>query len=401
MPGWPRCIRWESCVTGSVCSVSSKEQGESEDIEGPAFLLSEGKKEAIMENTRAIERYLQAVPKAELHIHLEGSIQPATLLTLARRNGVTLPVSTLAEMRAWFRFRDFPHFVEIYFALSSCLKTADDYELIAYECGAEMARQNVRYAEVTFSPSTHRYGRGLAHDVYFHGLNAGRQRARRDFGVEMRWVFDIVRDIADESERLRRAEYTTAVAIEAMHDGVVALGLGGYERGYPPEQFASCFEKALSAGLHSAPHAGETEGPASVWGALQTLGAQRIGHGVRSIEDAELVSYLAANGVPLEVCPLSNICLAIYPSLAEHPLPRLHGRGIPITVNSDDPSLFNATLQQNIQSLYETFSLSLDTIDEILLNGVRQSFLAQAKKEQLEIAFRAEMIRLRQEYGLV
>ena len=354
-----------------------------------------------MENIRPIERYLQAVPKAELHVHLEGSIQPATLLTLAQRNGVTLPVSTLDEMREWFRFRNFPHFVEIYFALSGCLKTADDYELIAYEFGAEMARQNVRYAEVTFSPSTHRYRRGISHDVFLHGLNAGRERARRDFGVEMCWVFDIVRDIADESERLRRAEFTTAVAIEARQDGVVALGLGGYEQGYPPEQFANCFEKALSAGLHSAPHAGETEGPASVWGALHTLGAERIGHGVRSIEDAELVSYLAANGVPLEVCPLSNICLGIYPSLAQHPLPRLHARGVPITVNSDDPSLFNATLHQNIQSLHETFSFSLDTIDEILLNGMRQSFLAQAKKEQMEVGFRTEMMRLRQEYGLV
>ncbi len=353
-----------------------------------------------MENTRPLERYLQAVPKAELHVHLEGSIRPATLLALARRNGVTLPVSTVEEMRAWFRFRNFPHFIEIYTAITRCLKTSEDYELIAYEFGAEMARQNVRYAEVTFSPSTHRYTRGIAYDIYFRGLNAGREQARRDFGVEMRWVFDIVRDYRDETERQRRAEYTTAVAMESMHDGVVALGLGGYEHGYPPEQFARWFDKALSAGLHSAPHAGEGEGPASVWGALRALGAERIGHGVRSIEDAELVAYLAAHHVPLEVCPLSNICLGIYPSLAEHPLPRLYAHGVPLTVNSDDPPLFNATLHQNIQSLHEAFSFPLDTIDEILLNGVRHSFLPPAQKEQMEGAFRAEMAKLRQECGL-
>jgi len=353
-----------------------------------------------MEDAQSIERYLQAVPKAELHVHLEGSIRPATLLTLARRNGVALPVSTVEEMRAWFRFRNFPHFIEIYTAITRCLKTAEDYELIAYEFGAEMARQNVRYAEVTVSASTHGCSLGIAHDVYFRGLNAGRERARSDFGVEMRWVFDIVRAIPDEAERRRRAAFTTEVAIESMHDGVVALGLGGNERGYPPEQFAGWFEKALSAGLHSTPHAGEVEGPASVWGALRTLGAERIGHGVRSIEDAELVNYLAAHRVPLEVCPLSNICLNIYPSLAAHPLPRLYAQGVQLSVNSDDPPLFNATLNQNVQALYEPFAFSLDTIDELLLNGVRHSFLPQAQKEQMERDFRAEMSRLRQEYGL-
>ncbi len=214
-----------------------------------------------MENVQSIERYLQRVPKAELHVHLEGSIRPSTLLTLAQRNNVILPVSNLAEMREWFRFRDFPHFIEIYSAITRCLKTAEDYELIAYEFGVEMARQHVRYAEVTVSPSTHRYSLGLAHDTFFGGLNAGRERAQQEFGVHIQWVFDIVRGIPDETERRRRAEYTTAAAIEAINDGVVALGLGGYERDYPPEQFAGWFDRALSAGLHSVPHAGETVGP--------------------------------------------------------------------------------------------------------------------------------------------
>lgn len=352
------------------------------------------------ENTQAIEAYLQAVPKAELHVHLEGTIKPATLLTLARRNKVTLPVSTLEEMREWFRFRNFPHFVEIFGTISSCLKTVEDYELIAYEFGAEMARQNVRYAEVTFSAGTHRYSLGIPYDVYFGGLQAGRERARRDFGVEMRWVFDIVRDIKDEQERRRRAEFTTEVAIECMNNGVVSLGLGGYELGFPPEQFAPWFEKALSAGLHSVPHAGEGDGPASVWGALHTLHAERIGHGVRSIEDAELVTYLASHQVPLETCPLSNQCLGIYPNLAEHPFSHLYTAGVPLTVNSDDPPLFNATLNQNVSVLHEPFHFDLDTIDEILLNGVRHSFLPQEQKAAMETSFRSEMAQLRLKYHL-
>jgi adenosine deaminase len=352
------------------------------------------------ERAERIAQYLQAVPKAELHVHLEGAILPATFLALARRNNVQLPVTTVEEARDWFKFRDFYHFVEIFFTISGCLKTAEDYELIAYEFGAEMARQHVRYAEVTFSASTHRYSLGIPHDTYFSGLNKGRARAKAEFGVEMRWVFDIVRDIRDEAARRERAEFTTAVAIECMRDGVVALGLGGAEVDNPPEQFAGWFEKGLSAGLCSAPHAGETVGPASVWGALRTLGAERIGHGVRSIEDDALVAHLARERVPLEVCPHSNICLGVYPSLAQHPLPRLFTAGVPITVNSDDPPLFNTTLNQNVHTLHDPFGFDLDTIDEILLNGVRHSFMPPDQKQQMEAEFRAEMTRLRRELDL-
>ena len=231
-------------------------------------------------------------------MHLEGSIQPATLLTLARRNGKALPAQTVEELQQWFRFRDFDHFIEIYFEITGCLRTAEDYELIAYEFGAGMARQHVRYAEVTFSPSTHYASLGIPFDTFFGGLTRGRERARAEFGVEMRWVFDIVRSIEDEARNRQLADYVTAVAIEGKGDGVVALGLGGAEVGYPPERFAAYFERALAAGLHSAPHAGETVGPASVWGALRALGAERIGHGVRSIEDAALVEYLAEQRIP-------------------------------------------------------------------------------------------------------
>jgi adenosine deaminase len=227
--------------------------------------------------------YLRAAPKAELHVHLEGAIQPATLLKLAERNGKALPAQTVEELRQWFRFRDFTHFIEVYFEITSCLKTAEDYELIAYEFGAEMSRQRVRYAEVTFSPSTHFFSLGIPFDTFFGGLTRGRELARRDFGVEMRWVFDIVRNIEDEARNRRLADYVTAVAIEGKANGVVALGLGGAEVGYPPERFAAYFERALAAGLHSAPHAGETVGPPSVWGALRARGAQRLGPGVRAI----------------------------------------------------------------------------------------------------------------------
>lgn len=354
-----------------------------------------------MQASQAIQHYLEAVPKAELHVHLEGAIRPRTLLELARRNSVDLPASNLEELQRWFTYRDFEHFVELFYLISRCLKTAADYELIVYEFGEEMARQHVRYAEVTFSVSTHRYPLGIDHDTYFSGLSKGRERARQDFGVEINWVFDIVRDVKDKAQSARRADFTTRVALECMHDGVVALGLGGNETDYPPEDFAPWFEQALSEGLHSTPHAGECSGPASVWGALRVLGAERIGHGVRAIEDPELVRHLAQQRIPLEICPGSNICLGIYPDFAAHPLPRLYAAGVQFSVNSDDPPLFDTTLNRDVARLHSAFGLNLNAIDEIMLNGVCHSFLPLERKQAMEAEFRTEMAGLRKELGLL
>ncbi len=339
----------------------------------------------------SLESYVRAAPKAELHVHLDGSIQPATLLALAQHNGVELPAQSEDGLRRWFTYRDFAHFIEVYVAVSSCLRTAADYELITYEFGAEMARQNACYAEVTFTPATHEFRFGVPHDTYFDGLTRGRERARADFGVEINWVFDLVH-LIDDAERNRvAADYTTSVAIEGKDDGVVALGLGGQEIGHSFERIAPWFDKARGAGLHSAPHAGETVGPASIWGALQILGAERIGHGVRAIEDPDLVAYLAEHAFPLEVCPTSNVCLGVYPSLAAHPFARLYAAGVPVTVNSDDPPLFNTSLNDELALLGVSFGLDVAAINEIILNGFRHSFLPPGRKQELEARCRSEL----------
>lgn len=343
----------------------------------------------------SIESYLRAAPKAELHLHLEGSIRPATLLTLATHNGVPLPADTEEGLREWFAYRDFGHFVEVYVAVSSCLKGADDYELITYDLGAEMARQNIRYAEVTFTPATHGLRFGIPHDAYFGGMTRGRRRAHDDFGVRINWVFDTVHNPRHEERTRKVTDYTTSVAIEGKDDGVVALGLGGVEIGHSFERIAPWFDKARAAGLHSAPHAGETVGPASVWGALQALGAERIGHGVRAIEDPALVAYLAEHGIPLEACPTSNIRLGVYPNLAAHPFARLHAAGVLVTINSDDPPLFNTTLNDEVTLLHTAFGLDVPAIDEILLRGVRHSFQTPEHKRAMEEAFKRESAALK------
>lgn len=338
----------------------------------------------------SLTSYLQAIPKVELHVHLEGSIQPATLLELAARNGVALPAADVAGLRRWFTFRDFDHFIEVYITITRCLRRVEDYELLVAAFAAELARQNVRYAEATFSPSTHDR-LGVSQTVYMEGLSRGRGRARAEYGVELAWIFDIVRNDREDYS----ADYTTRVAIEGLSEGVVALGLGGPEAGHPPERFAPWFAQARAAGLHSIPHAGEFGGPESIWGALRALGAERLGHGVRAIEDPALVAHLAEQAIPIEVSPTSNICLGVYPSLEEHPLARLHAAGVPVTINSDDPPLFNTTLTDEMRLLESAFGLDRSAIDEIVLAGVRHSFLPSERRQALAGDFSDEMATLR------
>jgi adenosine deaminase len=236
--------------------------------------------------------------------------------------------------------------------------------------------------------------------VYFAGLTRGRERAYQDFNVEINWVFDIVRNMCHEPGVSKNADYTLSAAKEGMANGVVALGLGGIEAEHPSEWFARWFEQAKSAGLHSTPHAGEVAGPTSVWGAINTLNAERIGHGVRSAEDPDLLEYLAEKHIPLEVNPTSNIALGVYPDYQHHTLPTLLAAGIPITINSDDPPLFNTTLNNEISLLHSAFHLGLDTINDILLNGVRYSFLPAERKAELLAKFEQELLALQVRYHL-
>ena len=339
----------------------------------------------------SLDSYLRAAPKAELHVHLEGTVRPETLFELARRNDVTLPFDSVAGLREWFRFRDFSHFIQAYALASQSVATADDYELIAFEYAQELARQNCRYAEIGFTPSYHRR-KGVPHHVSFAGLTRARERARRELGVEIAWNFDISRRMGgSDAETYRWAEYTVDVAIESMGDGLVALGLAGPEVGCPPELYARYFDRARAVGLRSYPHAGEHAGPESVRGALDTLGAERIAHGVRAVEDPALVAEIAARGIAFDVCPTSNVCLGVAPSLAEHPLPKLLAAGVPVTIASDDPPMFNTTLNDDVALLADPFALDLATIDEILLNGVCHSFLPAERKRELEAEYRAEL----------
>ncbi|MCO6450811.1 MAG: adenosine deaminase [Caldilineales bacterium] len=351
-----------------------------------------------MYQTTALHAFAVAMPKVELHVHLEGAIQPGTVLELARRHSIKLPVESEASLRKWYQFRDFRHFIEIYLTIQNLLRSPADFELITYDFGREMRRHNTRYAEATFTPFTHIWqDKGLTADDLIDGLEAGRQKAKRDFGVEIAWVLDIPRNLSFDGEDYTgfASDPTVEMALAWQDRGVVALGLGGNEVGAPPEPFAHAFAAAHDGGLHSVPHAGETVGPASVWGALRALGAERIGHGVRAIEDPELIDYLVEHQIPLEVNPTSNIRLGVYPGYEQHPLRRLWDAGAYVTVNSDDPPLFNTTLSQEYRVLIDHFGFDAAMLEQISLNALQASFLLDERKTEMASEFRAEFARLR------
>lgn len=323
-----------------------------------------------------IQRFIAEMPKAEIHIHLEGAIHPEAVLTLAKRHNMVdrLPAADVAGLQDWFKFTDFPHFVQIYLTISDLLQTPEDFATIVYACGKDMADQNIRYRELTFTPYTHTdiLDKGLTIDDLLAGLSVGRERAKDEFGVTMNWIFDIPRNtaFADRGKyNPRVAEKTLEYAIAGRDQGVVGFGLGGNEVGAPPHPFAHAFSDARKAGFRSVPHAGETMGPESVWGAIDNLEAERIGHGVRSIEDPKLLHALLERQTVLEINPTSNICLHVYRSSAEHPFPHLDRMGLNVTVNSDDPPLFNTTLCQEYELLATAFGYDKQDLARIARNA--------------------------------
>lgn len=339
--------------------------------------------------------FIRDMPKVELHVHLEGSIQPETLLQLARRNQVTLPSETLDGLSQWYVFRDFPHFVEIYIAISRCLKTADDIELIAREFLAGQAAQNIKHSEVTYTPYTIYNVCGIEFQDQLAAVNRARAWAHSTFDVDMTLTLDVAREIKPEQGMV-----TADWAISAHGNGVSAFGLGGYEVGNPPEKFTAAFRRAHNAGMPTVPHAGETEGPASIWGAIRTLNASRIGHGVRAIEDPILLAYLRARQIPLEVCPTSNVRLGVASSLANHPIQKLLEAGICVTLNSDDPPMFNTTLTDEYLTCAEAFGWDASVCEKLSLNALRASFLPPRRKAELELEFHRAYARLRAQLGL-
>ena len=277
-------------------------------------------------------------PKIELHVHLEGTVRPATLLEIARRNDYALPAETEEGLAELYDFRDFAHFIEVWILTTNALRTEEDFRQVVVDYAAEAASHGAVYVEAIFSPGE-RVKRGISWDAIFSGYCDGAQEARELHGVEVRLTPDVVRGFP-----LEDAEQVVRYSAAYRDRGIVGVGLGGLEADYPPEPYEPAFTLARALGLASVPHAGEVAGPPSVRGALEQLGADRVRHGIRAVEDPGLVNELAGRGTVLDICPISNVRTHAVASLETHPLPRLVEAGVRCSISTDDPAMFGTDL---------------------------------------------------------
>jgi adenosine deaminase len=326
-----------------------------------------------------VDELILALPKAELHVHLEGSIVPELALRLAARRNVRLPGADegVEGLRRAYQFRSFRDFLNVYVALSSTLQQAEDFAEVVVGVAEQLAAQRVRWAEMTFTPMTH-VARGVDAEAMLEGLAHGRRRARDELDVEIAWVFDVVRSFPEQ------ADATLELALRHRDHGVIAVGVGGPEGpAWSVAPLASMFTRAKAEGLKSVPHAGEQWGAPSLRETLDLLAPDRIGHGIRCLEDPEIVAELIDRAVKLEVCPSSNVALGVVASLAEHPLPRLLDAGLQLSLGSDDPPLFGTTLVEEYRRCAQAFGWGPEAILARARAAVDHSFMPDERKQAL------------------
>jgi len=330
--------------------------------------------------------FIQSLPKAELHLHLEGSLEPPTLAELSRRHTTPLPtennrydttgsgdVLTEEGVRQLYAYKDFNGFMQAFKSVTERLRTAEDYELVTYRLMQKLRQQNVAHAEVYVSVGVIRW-RGQDFLPIFEGMERGRERGQRDFGVSLLWIFDAVRHFGSQP-----AAEVFKLAAELRERNVAGIGIGGDERRGPAEWFQELYKKAADQGLRLTAHAGETAGPESVWGALN-IGAERIGHGLSIARDQELEEVLARKQVAVEVCVSSNVRTGLCPALREHPLKEFFDGGLMVTLNTDDPAMFQTSLCREYELAEQEFGFSRDHLRELARNSFEASFLPVEKK---------------------
>jgi len=316
---------------------------------------------------------IQRLPKCELHIHIEGSLEPELMFALARRNGIRLRYESVDALRQAYRFRNLQDFLDIYYQGMSVLITEQDFYDLAFAYFQRAGADNVRHVEMFFDPQGHT-SRGIAFSTVVNGLSRAIADAGRELGVQASLIMCFLRHL-DEAD----AERTLDSAL-AFRDKIVGVGLDSSEAGNPPSKFRHVFGRARDAGLFLTAHAGEEGPPSYVWEALDVLGVGRIDHGNRSLDDPSLVGRLAREQVALTVCPLSNLRLRVIDDLTHHPLRRMMDKGLVVTVNSDDPAYFGGYVNENYRAVSDALSLERDEIAAIVRNGIRASLMTAPEK---------------------
>lgn len=324
-----------------------------------------------------LHSFIAGLPKAELHVHHVGSASPRIVAALAAQHPDSRVPTDPEALVDYFTFTDFGHFIDVYLSVVDLIRTPEDVRLLTFEVARDMARQNIRYAELTITPfsSTRR---GIDEVAFMDAIEDARKAAERELGVVLRWCFDIPGEAG-----LEAAAETTRLAVDLRPEGLVSFGLGGPEVGVARPQFKSYFDRAIAAGLRSVPHAGETTGPQTIWDAINDLGAERIGHGTSAAQDPALLAHLAEHRIPLEVCPTSNIATRAVLDLDQHPIKEMVAAGALVTINSDDPPMFGTDLNTEYGVAARLLDLDERGVAELAKNAVEASFLDPAGKSRI------------------
>jgi adenosine deaminase len=344
--------------------------------------------------TPVLDEFIRRMPKVELHLHLEGAVTPQTLLDLSQRNGVVLPAQTARGVAELFNYEDFGAFLNVFMDLTRAFVHGEDFARLAYELGYELAGQHVRYAEVMISPMQH-LRRGLDLQEVIEGSRAGFDQVERETGLIVNLALDHGRQYGPEP-----AWQILEVAQITRRQGVVGWSIGGNEIDYPPEPFAEVFAAAHAAGLGLMAHAGEVVGPKSVWGAIDHLGVSRLGHGIRSISDPALIDALRTRNIVLDICPSSNIYTGAVASWADHPLRQLYDAGVPLTLNSDDPTFFHTTLTDEYRLAAIHYNFGVEELCTSVRTATNAAFLPASERIALQERLDAELAVLRAELGV-
>ncbi|MDR6977650.1 aminodeoxyfutalosine deaminase [Streptomyces sp. 3330] len=346
----------------------------------PASGAPAGPTAAAAAGARDVHAFIAGLPKAELHVHHVGSASPRIVAELAARHPDSKVPTDPEALVDYFTFTDFAHFIDVYLSVVDLIRTPEDVRLLTYEVARDLARQQVRYAELTITPfsSTRR---GIDELAFMDAIEDARKAAEAEFGTVLRWCFDIPGEAG-----LEAAEETTRLATDdrIRPEGLVSFGLGGPEIGVPRPQFKPYFDRAIAAGLRSVPHAGETTGPQTVWDALTHLRAERIGHGTSSAQDEKLLAHLAEHRIALEVCPTSNIATRAVRTLDEHPIREFVRAGVLVTINSDDPPMFGTDLDNEYAVAARLLDLDERGLAALAGNAVDASFLDESGKARIK-----------------
>jgi adenine deaminase len=320
-----------------------------------------------------VEAFVRELPKAELHLHIEGTLEPEMVFELARRNGVTLPYPSVEALRAAYRFADLQSFLDVYYACAQVLQTEDDFREMTAAYLRKAHDQGVVHVEIFFDPQTHT-ARGVALSTVVNGITAALVDGERQFGVTHRLILCFLRHLSE-------ADALETLTDALPHSNVIAaVGLDSSELGHPPSKFAAVFERAREKGFLTLAHAGEEGPPGYVHEALDLLHVRRIDHGVRSDEDPQLLARLVRDRVPLTVCPLSNVMLRVFDTMADHNLKRLLDAGVLVTVNSDDPAYFGGYVMENYLAVYAALGLSTGDLVQLARNSIEAAFLTDEAK---------------------